>query len=217
MRFRQQRRRNFGENHQVIIIDDVLVGDEVISQQFICDLSACKGGCCEEGDAGAPLAEEELQIVLDSYEKIKPYLTPAALKEIEQRGKYTYDREFGWVTPTLPSDNEICVYGTRDQHGTIQCAFERAYQEGLISWKKPVSCHLFPLIAEKKTRKTGYQTLNYMPRESLCKPACRLGKQHKVPVYRFLKEPIVRKYGVPFFEALDTIAEKSGVTAPDQP
>jgi hypothetical protein len=189
----------------VIIIDRVLVGDEVVEKQFVCDLGRCKGGCCEDGDAGAPLADEELQVVLDSYEKIKPYLTPASIREIERKGKYVYDREFGWVTPTLPSDREICVYGRRDENGVIKCAFEQAYNDGLINWKKPVSCHLFPIVAGKN-KKGDYETLNYMPRETLCKPACRLGKQLKVPVYEFLKEALVRKYGEEFYQVLEKIA-----------
>ena len=91
----------------MIVIDNTLISDEVIEKKFVCDLSKCKGGCCEDGDAGAPLDEDELQIVLDSYPKIKPYLTNAAIQEIEKKGKYVFTEEFGWVTPTLPSDNEI--------------------------------------------------------------------------------------------------------------
>ncbi|MBL7745226.1 MAG: DUF3109 family protein [Chitinophagaceae bacterium] len=191
----------------MIVINNVLVSEDVIEKQFVCDLAKCKGGCCEEGDAGAPLEDDELQTVLDSYEKILPYLTPAAIKEIEKKGKYVYDREFGWVTPTLDNDNEICVYGYRERNGLIKCAFEQAYNDGVIPWKKPISCHLFPVIAQKGKR-GGYDKMNYEPREKLCKPACSLGQQLKVPVYEFLKEPLVRKYGEEFYQALVTIAEK---------
>src|SRR4029077_12618611 len=103
----------------MIEIGNILVSDDVVEKQFVCDLSKCKGGCCEEGDAGAPLEDEELQTVLDSYEKIQSYLTPASIAEIEKKGKYVYHREFGWVTPTLGSDKEICVYGSRDEKGII--------------------------------------------------------------------------------------------------
>src|SRR5215510_4570517 len=140
----------------MIVIDNLLISDDVVEKQFVCDLAKCKGGCCEDGDAGAPLDDSELQILEDCYEKIKPYLTPAAIAEIEKKGKYVHDAEFGWVTPTLPSDNEICVYGRRDDRGVIKCAFEQAYYDGVISWKKPVSCHLFPLIAHKG-RKGGFE------------------------------------------------------------
>jgi hypothetical protein len=191
----------------VIVIDNILVSDDVAEKKFVCDLAKCKGGCCEDGDAGAPLEDEELQTVLDSYEKIKPYLTPAAIKEIEKKGKYVYNREFGWVTPTLDSDNEICVYGFREKNGLIKCAFEQAYNDGLIPWKKPISCHLYPVITYKG-KQGGHEKVNYEPREKMCSPACALGKKLKVPVYQFLKEPLIRKYGETFYEVLDKIAQK---------
>jgi hypothetical protein len=189
----------------LIVIDNILISDEVAEKKFVCDLNKCKGGCCEEGDAGAPLDEEELDIVLEMYEKIKPYLTPAAVSEIERKGKYVYHREFGWVTPTLGSDREICVYGNRDEKGIIKCAFEQAYYDGVIPWKKPISCHLFPVIA-KKGKHGDYNRVNYEPREKLCNPACTLGKKLEVPVYEFLKEPLIRKYGKEFYQTLDKIA-----------
>lgn len=191
----------------VIIIDNVLVSDEVVEKQFVCDLAKCKGGCCEEGDAGAPLGIDELQTVLDSYEKIKPYLTDASIAEIEKKGKYVNNKEFGWVTPTLGSDKEICVYGRREENGIIRCAFEQAYYDGVINWKKPLSCHLFPIVVNKK-RKDGYETVNYLPREILCRPACGLGQQLKVPAYEFLKEALIRKYGEEFYQLLDKIGKK---------
>ncbi len=189
----------------MIAIDNILVSDEVVSQQFVCDLSKCKGGCCEEGDAGAPLTDEELDLVIELYETVKPYLTEEAIAEIEANGKYVYHKNFGWVTPTLASDNEICVYGYRDKGGIIKCAFEQAYYDGKIKWKKPVSCHLFPVIAKRSKDKTTW-LVNYMPRETLCKPACVLGEKLKVPVYQFLKEPLIRKFGEEFYEILDTTA-----------
>jgi len=191
----------------LVVIDNVLVSDDVIEKQFVCDLSKCKGGCCEEGDAGAPLEDEELQTVLDSYEKIQSYLTPASIAEIEKKGKYVYHREFGWVTPTLGSDKEICVYGSRDEKGIIKCAFEQAYYDGVIPWKKPISCHLFPIIA-KKSKHGDYNRVNYEPREKLCSPACAFGKKLKVPTYQFLKEPLIRKFGEHFYEALDSVAKE---------
>ena len=188
----------------MIVIDNILVSDEVAEKKFVCDLNKCKGGCCEEGDAGAPLDDAELDIVLELYEKIKPYLTEASIKEVERKGKYVYHREFGWVTPTLGSDKEICVYGKRDETGTIRCAFEQAYYDGVISWKKPISCHLFPIIATKG-KHGDYERVNYEPREKLCNPACGLGKKLEVKVYEFLKEPLIRKYGQEFYNQLEKI------------
>jgi hypothetical protein len=191
----------------LIVIDKILVSDDVVEKQFVCDLAKCKGGCCEDGDAGAPLENNELQSVLDSYEKIKPYLTQDAIREIEKKGNYVYSQEFGWVTPTLDNDNEICVYARREEWGIIKCAFEQAYNDGVIPWKKPISCHLYP-VTTKKGKHGDYERVNYEPRELLCKPACGLGKKLKVPAYEFLKEPLVRKYGAAFYQALDTIAKK---------
>jgi hypothetical protein len=185
----------------MIAIDNVLLSDEVIQAQFVCDLHKCKGGCCEDGDAGAPLEKEEKKIIDDVYETVKPYLTPEGIKAIERQGKYGYDKEFGWVTPTV--NGAICAYGYRDKQGVVKCAFEQAYNDGKIDWKKPISCHLFP-IRLKKSRE--YIMANYEPREDLCKAACSLGKKLKVPVYQFLKEPLIRKFGLDFYNALHHIA-----------
>ncbi len=190
----------------MIVIDNILISDDVVEKQFVCDLNKCKGGCCEEGDAGAPLDDGELEIVLEMYEKIRPYLSVESIKEVEKKGKYVYNKEFGWVTPTLGNDNEICVYGNRDEKGIIKCAFEQAYYDGVIPWKKPISCHLFPIIA-KKGKHGDYNRVNYEPREKLCNPACALGKKLEVPTYEFLKEPLIRKYGEEFYTALDKVAK----------
>ncbi|HEY5773639.1 MAG TPA: DUF3109 family protein, partial [Chitinophagaceae bacterium] len=170
-------------------------------------LAKCKGGCCEDGDAGAPLDKAELNIIKKVFNKIKPYLSAASLKEIEKKGFYVYHREFGWVTPTLGNDSEICVYGIREKDGMIKCAFEQAYYDGVIEWKKPISCHLYPIISEKG-KHGDYDKMNYEPREKLCNPACALGKKLKVPTYEFLKEPIIRKYGEDFYNALDKAAKE---------
>jgi hypothetical protein len=188
----------------MIVIDNILISDDVAEKQFVCDLNKCKGACCEEGDAGAPLDDEELEIVLEMYEKIKPYLSATSIAEVEKKGKYVYNKEFGWVTPTLGNDNEICVYGNREEKGIIKCAFEQAYYDGVIPWKKPISCHLFPIIAQKG-KNGDYNRVNYEPREKLCNPACALGKKLEVPAYEFLKEPLIRKYGEEFYNALDKV------------
>lgn len=189
----------------MIVIDDIMVSDDVVEKQFVCDLAKCKGGCCEDGDAGAPLDEDELNVIDELYEKVKPYLRKIAIEEIEQKGKYVYNKEFGWVTPTIDSDKEICVYAIREKDGMIKCAFEQAYYDGVISWKKPISCHLYPIIT-KKGKYGKYERVNYEPRENLCNPACSLGKKLKVRTFEFLKEPLVRKYGEEFYKALEQAA-----------
>jgi Protein of unknown function (DUF3109) len=187
----------------MIAIDNVLISDEVVEAKFVCDLHKCKGGCCEDGDAGAPLEKEEKQHLDEGFEAVKPYLTREGLQEIERQGKYVYDREFGWVTPTIGGG--ICAYGVRDEHGIIKCSLEQAYNDGKTKWKKPISCHLYPL----KTVKTReYTYINYEPREVLCRPGCALGKKLKLPVYQFLKDALVRKFGADFYEALHQVAIK---------
>lgn len=190
----------------MIVVDNIIISDDVVEKQFVCDLDKCKGGCCEDGDAGAPLEDEELEIITQLYEKVKPYLTPAGIAEVEKNGKYVFNREFGWVTPTLAADKEICAYAIREKDGMIKCAFEQAFYDGVISWKKPISCHLFPIIVEKAKR-GGYDRMNYEARQKLCNPACSLGKKLKVTTYEFLKEPLVRKYGEAFYNALDKSAK----------
>ncbi len=188
----------------MIVIDNVLVSDQVIGEEFVCDLEMCKGGCCEDGDSGAPLEDEELDRISGLFETVKPFLTEGGLKEIDRKGLYRYDREFGWVTPLV--EGGICAYGYRDGKGIIRCAFEEAYNRGLTDWKKPISCHLYP-VKTKRSKYDGYEMMNYEPRETLCSPACLLGRRLKVPVYAFLRESIVRKYGPSFYDALDKVAK----------
>ena len=188
----------------MIAIDNKLVSDEIIQKQFVCDLVKCKGGCCEDGDAGAPLDLNELDELIHNYEIIKPYLTPEGIKAIEKKGKYLYDKEFGWVTPTI--QGEMCAYGFRDENGIIKCGIEKAYNEGKINWKKPISCHLFPIRVSKSKEDKDLEYLNYEPREDICAAACKLGKRLQVPVYIFLKESIIRKYGQDFYNALEAAA-----------
>ncbi len=199
----------FAKIVSVIAIDNVLVSDLVVQEQFVCDLSKCKGGCCEDGDAGAPLTKEELKEINKLMDVVKPYLTKEGLEVIEKVGKYEYDHEFGWVTPTI--EGKMCAYGFRDAKGIIKCAFEQAYYDGKSEWKKPVSCHLFPIRIQKT--KT-YEMVNYEPRPSLCRPACQLGKKLKVPVYQFLKEALIRKYGQEFYDVLDQAALKYYTSTP---
>jgi len=189
----------------LIVIDNILVSDEVVSEQFVCDLNKCKGGCCEDGDSGAPLTDDELGKLRNDINLIRPYLTPEGLKMLEKDNLYRYDPEFGWVTPTIAG--KMCAYGFRDEQGIIKCGIEKAYLEHKVDWKKPISCHLFPVkITQSKRQKQEY--VNYEPRQDLCKAACKLGKQLKVPVYVFLKESLIRKYGPDFYSALEAIAQK---------
>ncbi|MEP7163896.1 MAG: DUF3109 family protein [Ferruginibacter sp.] len=187
----------------MIAIDNVLVSDQVISEQFVCDLHKCKGACCVDGDAGAPLDRKELKHIDEVFDAVLPYLGTESKAEIARQGRYVHDKEFGWVTPTINS--KVCVYGIKDNNGIVKCGIEQAFNDGKVTWKKPISCHLFPIITKQSSNgKTEY--VNYEPREDHCKAACSLGKKLKVPVYQFLKEPLVRKYGLKFYDALDATA-----------
>jgi Protein of unknown function (DUF3109). len=187
----------------MIAIDHVLLSDEVVEEQFVCDLNACKGGCCVDGDCGAPLTEEETHIIAEIYPIIKPDLKSEYIAEIEKQGTHTTDDEFGFVTPTV--NGGICVYAFTDEVGIVKCAIEKAWREGKVAFQKPISCHLYPIRVKEMP---GYEAVNYEPRKKMCKPACKLGKQLKVPVYKFLEGPIKRKYGQEFYEALDAVAKK---------
>lgn len=187
----------------MIAIDHVLVSDEVVQEQFVCDLNRCKGGCCVDGDCGAPLTEEETHIMAAVYPKIRHLLSAEYVAEIEQQGTHVYDDEFGAVTPTV--NGGVCVYAYTDEAGIVKCAIEKAHQQGIVDFQKPISCHLYPIRIKESP---GFEAINYEPRPTLCKPACKLGRSLKVPVYQFLKGPLIRKYGEEFYDTLDAIAKK---------
>lgn len=189
----------------MIIIQEVLISEDVIEEQFICNLSACKGACCWEGDFGAPLDTEEIDILEKEYENIAPYLDKAGKKIMEEEGLYTYykeEKDYG--TPLL--ENGACTYLTYDKHGIAKCGIEKAYEAGATTFKKPISCHLYP-IRIQRSKKTEYDLMNY-DRWDICSAACALGKKHQVPVFQFVKEALIRKYGEAFFEELAAIAEQ---------
>lgn len=185
----------------MIAIADVLLADAVVEAEFVCDLNACKGGCCVEGDCGAPLTHEEAALLPEILPQVRPYLPAEYRAKIDAEGTHTSDDEYGLVTPTMPDGT--CVYAYRDDLGIVKCGIEKAWLDKKIDFQKPISCHLFPL---RVIEKEDYVAVNYEPRKKLCRPACKLGKSLKVPVYQFLKAPIIRKWGEEFFEALDATA-----------
>lgn len=187
----------------MIQIEDKLISEEIFSEEFVCNLSKCKGICCVEGDAGAPLDKEEAQILENIYDKIKPYLTPQGIEAIEKQGKWEIDPNDGeYVTPLI--NNAECAYVTYDERGYTKCAIEKAYEDGVIDWQKPISCHLYPI---RVTEYSSFTALNYHEWE-VCSDACTLGKELQVPVYKFLKTPLIRKYGESFYSELSDAAEE---------
>jgi len=184
----------------MIMINDVLVTAEVVEEYFLCNLNACKGACCWEGDSGAPLSRAELHTLEQIYPKVKPFLLKEGQAVIEQEGVYTYFEEVKeYGTPLI--DNGPCAYMTYDEAGVAQCGIEQAYNEGQISFKKPVSCHLYPIRIVQNPQ-SGLDILQY-DRWDICTAACSLGAKEQLPIYRFVKDALIRKYGEDFYEALD--------------
>lgn len=185
----------------MIIIDDILISEDILHKEFVCDLSQCKGGCCVEGDAGAPLEPHELDEVKKAFEIVKSEMSADALDVVSKEGTHTFDEDYTHVTPIIGTG--ICVYGYYDQTGTVKCLIEKAHSEGKLDFKKPMSCHLYPIVQSKTDAAV---LLNYLPRPTLCAPACKLGEKLKVPVYAFLKEPLIRKFGKDFYDTLEEVA-----------
>ncbi|MGV3600761.1 MAG: DUF3109 family protein [Dyadobacter fermentans] len=187
----------------MILIENTCISDDIEDQEFVCNLDKCKGACCVEGDSGAPLDEDELAILDEIYPQVEPYLTEAGKKVIADEGTWTKDWDGDYVTPII--NGRECAYAIYDQKGILKCAIEEAYNDGKISYKKPISCHLYPI---RVTKYEQYHALNY-DRWEICSPACSLGQQLKVPVYKFLKDPLIRAYGEDWYRQLsDEIDER---------
>ena len=183
-------------------IDDTLVSLDVVERCFLCDLSHCKGQCCVEGDSGAPLEEEALPKLQAVLPLIWGDVWPAAQAMIQKRGVAYVDEEGDLVTSIVHGKD--CVFTCYDADGVCKCAIEKAYREGKSDFYKPISCHLYPI---RITQYRDFKAVNYH-RWAVCKAAELLGEREKVPVYRFLKEPLIRKFGQEWYEALDECAQE---------
>lgn len=192
----------------MIIIDDVLISDDVVKAKFVCNLDACLGACCWEGEWGAPLLEEEVDIIESVWDKVAPMLSKASIRAVEKQGfgRYFGDNDEVLGTPLI-NRTGACAYLIWDGKGIGKCAFEVAHAEGIIDWPKPISCHMYPIRV--KYRKDGSQTWNYN-KWSICAPACKNGKALDVPLYKFLKGPIIRAKGEDFYQQLEACAEAVG-------
>lgn len=188
----------------MIIVQDKLVSDDLVEQQFVCNLSACLGACCWEGDYGAPLEPAELAILENIQEKVRPFLSQAGIEALDNQGAYAwFEGMDGHGTPLI--DGGPCAYMTYDALGIAQCGIEMAWRAGAIDFQKPISCHLYPVRVEK-FENFDSEALNY-DRWDICSAACTLGKKEQVPVYQFVKAAIVRKYGQEFYDELDGAAQ----------
>lgn len=188
----------------MIIIQEVLIHEDVVKEKFLCQLDACKGACCWEGDWGAPLEDAEIKVLEAAHHKIKPFLDQEGIDVIEHQGVATwYEEPQEYGTSLLP--NGACAYMTIDQEGKAHCGIEQAYNAEVIDFKKPISCHLYPIRVESKPT-LNFEAMNY-DRWDICSAACSNGKKAKLPVYRFAKDALIRKYGEDFYNELDAAAQ----------
>ena len=178
-----------------------LVSEAIIEEDFVCNLNACKGACCVEGEAGAPLEKEEGTILQQLLPKIKPFLREEGLRAIEEQGVFVTSDDGELETPLV--EGKECAYVTFDEKGIAMCGIEMAYNHGEIAWKKPLSCHLYPIRTKDYSEFTA---INYQ-KWPICNDACVLGKSLKVPVYHFVKEALKRKFGEDWYSELEDIAK----------
>ncbi len=184
----------------MIVIDHTILSDDVVEKLFVCHIEKCKAACCVEGDAGAPLEPEETTILEQELDNIKPFLTAEGLVEIEKQGAWVIDVEGDQGTPIL--ETKECAYAIRNEKGILACGIEKAWEAGATTFRKPISCHLYPIRIKKYDQ---YQALNYHHWD-ICAPACSLGKELGIPVYKFLKDALTRKYGQVWYEKLEAAA-----------
>lgn len=184
-----------------------IVSEEIIENDFVCNLTACKGACCVDGNAGAPVADDETDTLRDIFDQVRPYLRPEGIAAIEEQGPYVKGDDGEWETP-LVNGNE-CAYVTFSDQGVAKCGIEEAYEQGAVSWKKPISCHLYPVRVREYTELTA---VNYHKWE-ICDPACALGEELKVPIYKFVKEALIRKFGADWYAELEEVANRLGVSS----
>ncbi|QLG45152.1 DUF3109 family protein [Costertonia aggregata] len=183
-------------------LEKTIVSEEILENDFVCNLSACKGACCVDGNAGAPLDDKETEILVDIYSKVKPFLRKEGIDEIERQGAFIKGDDGEWETPLV--NGSECAYVVFSENGTAKCGLEEAYNQGATTWKKPVSCHLYPVRVREYT---GLTAVNYHKWE-ICDAACALGEELKVPIYKFVKEALVRKFGAAWYKALEQVAQE---------
>lgn len=195
----------------IIEIDNVLVSTDIFTEYFCCDLDACKGICCVEGDAGAPVTIDEIAGIEDAIDTVWDDLLATAQAVIDKQGVAYTDRDGDLVTSIVGGKD--CVF-TCYEKGCCLCALERAWRAGKTAFCKPISCALYP-IREKKLS-NGMVALNYN-RWDVCHDAVKKGNELRLPVYRFLRDPLVRRFGEDFYQQLcdaaQLIASEAGIEA----
>lgn len=185
----------------MIEIGKTLLSRDIFEQHFVCDVLKCKGACCIEGDSGAPLTEEEAAAIEKEYPNFEEHLPQNHRREIKKQGYSMIDSDGDLVTPLV--NNRQCAYSFYNEQGILKCAIEKSYFEGKSKFRKPISCHLFPIrITEYK----HFDAVNYQELD-ICKPGVKCGNSQKVPLYKFLKEPLIEKYGSDWYKEVEIAAE----------
>lgn len=179
-----------------------IVSEDIIEKDFVCNLNACKGACCIEGEAGAPVTEAEVDILKEIYPKVKPFLRPEGVASIEKQGTHIKTDLDELETPLV--DGKECAYVTFTDKGIASCGIEDAFNAGAIDFRKPISCHLYPVRIQEYSE---FAAVNYH-RWPICDDACTLGKKLKVPVYKFVKTALIRKFGENWYAELEKVASE---------
>lgn len=180
----------------MLIVGQTVLSDDIAEKFFVCHIEKCKGACCVEGDAGAPLSEDELPVLEQIFDSVKPFLTAEGIAAIESQGTHVIDQDGEHATPLKPSG--ACAYAVTDEKGILKCGIEQAYLAGKTTFRKPISCHLYPIRVSKFGE---YDALNYH-RWHICGNACALGEHLGIPLYVFLKDALIRAYGEGWYQDL---------------
>lgn len=182
---------------RVIAIENTLVSDDLISKEFVCNISKCKGECCVAGEAGAPLEKKEVTWLKNNYSKIKPFLSSKGIESIKQQGVFIKGLDGDFETPLV--EGKECAYTVFNANGTASCGIENAFKQGVIDFQKPISCHLYPVRVQEYDELTAVNYHSW----SVCSDACLLGSELKIPVYQFVKKALIRKFGKDWYLALE--------------
>lgn len=186
----------------MIVLENTLISEDIIDKNFICNIEKCKGACCIEGSSGAPLELDEVSIIETHIDKIKPYMNSEGLGLLSENNFYETDSDGDLVTTCLPSGE--CVFVTYNSLGQLQCAIQNAYHKKQLDFEKPISCHLYPI---RVSQVGDYKALNYN-KWDICSPACELGNQHQMPIYKFLETPLKRMFGAQWYQELSALADE---------
>ncbi len=184
-------------------IGKTIVSEEILQNDFVCNLNACKGACCVGGEYGAPLDDSETDKLVNIYQDVKPFLRPEGIAAIEEHGTFVKGEDGEWETPLV--NNNECAYVIFSKDGVAKCGLEAAYEAGATQWKKPISCYLYPV----RTREySEFTAVNYHKWE-ICDPACALGEELKVPIYKFVKDALIQKFGEDWYRELEEVAAEN--------